>query len=280
MEHIAYNMRLKTFPDGSLRFYKSSKTYHRMGDEEREMLALFKKEFPDREWCEYAGDIQVVGDLAYWWEHCGKKNYDGHSIPRGEMQNRKRAVQKVYDLARSNQFDYFVTFTFDPAKVDSFVYESCCAALALWLDTMRKRGVMWLVVPEQHESGRWHFHALVKGNLDLVPAVNPYTGEFMFDKSGRQIFNCGNYSWGFTEATIVGDGQKTASYISKYLLKGSDVPKGKQRYWASKKLQKPVESFHDISDSDFGDFADRADFFKDCSNQYGRFMIAEIDAKE
>lgn len=282
MEHVSYNLRLKVFPDGSQRFYKSSNTYHRMSDEERESLSAFRKyaaEYEREHWAEYTGHIQRVDSLAEWYKnYLAVKNYDGHSVERGNKQNRKRSLQVVYDIARCNDFDWFVTFTFNPDKVNSFDYDDCCRVLALWLDVMRKRGVLWLVVPEQHESGRWHFHALVKGRLELVPAISPYTGACMYDESGNQIFNCGNFDWGFTTATEIRDRQRTASYLSKYIAKCLNVPKGKKRYWASRKLNRPAETFHMISDDDFGDFVDAADYFKDCTNQFGRFLIAEIDA--
>lgn len=283
MEHISYNMKLKTFPDGSQRFYKSSNIYHRMSDEEREQLASFKKlvaQYEAEHWFEFSGCIQRVDNLAeYYANYLAVKKFDGSSVERGKKQNMKRSIQVIYDLARCNEFDWFVTFTFNPDKVDSFDYDSCCSALALWLDVMRKRGVLWLVVPEQHDSGRWHFHALVQGQLDLVPATSPYTGALLYDSSGDQIFNCGNFDWGYTTATAIRDRQRTASYISKYVTKSLNVPKGKKRYWASRKLKRPAESFHIISDDDFGDFVDAADYFKDCTNRYGRFLIAEIDAK-
>lgn len=278
MEHVAYNTRVVSFPDGSKRLHKSDKTYHRMSDEERQILADWKKNFP-KDWCDYSGYIQQVGSIAYWWENYCKMVHDGHSVERGKLQNAKRAVQKVYDLARSNEFDYFFTFTFNPDKVDSYDYDAVCAALGLWLDRMRKKGVKWLVVPEKHPtSGRWHFHALVKGKgiLDLIPAFNPYDGSPLYDKSGNRIYNAGNYEWGFTEATEIRDPQRCATYISQYITECFDVPAGKKRYWASRSLNRPVESLTTMTDQEFGSKTHSWDYFRDLSNGYGRFQLAYL----
>lgn len=276
MEHLSYNLKIKTFADGSQRFYKSGKVFHRMGDEERLQKALFD-EHEASMWFEYGGSLHSLRKLDDYLQEIEHKK--GHTIERKEKENMKRAVQIVYDIARSNVFDYFVTFTFDPDKIDSFSYDACCAALAQWLDVMRKRGCLWLIVPEQHKSGRWHFHGLLQGKLDLYLAVNPHTNEVLFDDSGNPIYNCGNFDWGYTTATEIRDPQRTASYLAKYISKTLHVPKGKKRYWASRKLKRPEESFLMISDPDFGDFvdADKCRFFKDVSNSFGRFMIAEID---
>ena len=37
----------------------------------------------------------------------------------------KRAKQKIYDLSRANEWEYFVTLTFDPNKVHRYDYTDC-----------------------------------------------------------------------------------------------------------------------------------------------------------
>lgn len=203
--------------------------------------------------------------------------HDGSSVARKESDNMKRAIQAVYNIAKSNEFQYFVTFTFNPEVVNSFDYDSCVSAVRSWMDYNRKRGLMWLIVPEQHKSGRYHFHALVSGNLKLVHAVNQHTGLPMYDKSGRSIYNVGDYKWGYTTATLIGDAQQTASYIAKYLAKDITVPKGRKRYWASYGLKRPEEEFTSMSDWAFAEIVSKSRFFKDSSNIWGNFWLAEVE---
>lgn len=263
---ITYNTRIRSFPDGTKQYYHSTRNYHRAGDEEKASIAAFEAWYEER-----------FGLPAGWEDDTLSV---GSSVARKEIDNMKRAIQMTYNIAKSNEFDYFVTFTFDPDQVDSFSYDSCVSALTAWMNSVRQKGVQWLIVPEQHKSGRYHFHALVKGKLKLEPAVNPYTGMPMFSKSGRQIFNVGNYKWGFTEATEVGDGKRVASYIAKYLAKDITVPKGRKRYWASYGLNRPEEEFITMSDWDFAALVGQSRYFKDTSNEWGDFWLIELDTKQ
>lgn len=272
VESVTYNTRVRSFPDGTKQFYHSSRNYHRAGDEEKAVMEAwnqanfdyFRSMYPDLpDWC-----ISAM---------CSRFVHDGSSVERKKVDNMKRAVQVVYNIAKSNEFDYFVTFTFNPQVVDSFDYDSCVFAVRQWMDCNRKRGIKWLIVPEQHDSGRYHFHALVQGQLRLQNAVNSKTGMPMMDKAGRPIYNVGDYKWGFTTATVIGDRKRTASYIAKYLSKDITVPKGRKRYWASYGLDRPEEELQMMNDWSFAELVAQSRFFKDTTNDWGNFWLAEVD---
>lgn len=187
-----------------------------------------------------------------------------------------RSKRMIYDYGRSNIWDWFFTFTFDPVDVfDRFNYEECKSKVTEWLHNVRKRyckDMKYLVVPEQHESGAWHFHALVSNvgfendntGLTFVNAINnqPYlkiNGEYIYDKNGQHVPNKyfgkklrtsypdGNYIYnikefksGFSTATRITDTKKAVSYIVKYITKElCDVTFGKRRYLPSNNLQLP-----------------------------------------
>ena len=44
---------------------------------------------------------------------------------RSEAVSRNRTIHKIYDIAKSNYWEWFFTLTFDPEKVDSFDYSLC-----------------------------------------------------------------------------------------------------------------------------------------------------------
>lgn len=319
---IDYNTRLRSYPDGSLQVCKSSRSYHRAGESEKEYNRLMREDwrefirscYPDcPDWvlkllerkCPYDKLLDIViantpapdqelyssyrrlyPDCPSWYIYLKSTfvpvegvnpDYRSTNADRKALDNSKRARQNVYNIAKSNHFDYFVTFTFDPAKVNSFDYDDCVTAVRQWMDINRKKGVQWLIVPEQHESGRFHFHALVAGSLSLTPAVHPQTGMFLLDKSGRMIYNLGDFGFGFTTATEISDPKRTASYLSKYLTKDLVVPKGRKRYWASNSLSRPLDDYSNMDDFAFAALVPQSRFFKDISNEYGNFWLLELE---
>ena len=157
---------------------------------------------------------------------------------RSASVSRTRSINKIYDLSRNNNWDWFFTLTFNPDKVDSFDYSFCTKKLSDWLSNMKRKcpEMKYLVVPEQHKSGRWHFHGLF-ANCDGLNFVD----SGLVDKSGRIIYNVDNYRLGWSTATKVTDSDKASSYMCKYITKNlCDVTKGKKRYWASRNLDEPM----------------------------------------
>ena len=237
-----YNVRIKVFPDGTKQMLWSEKARQR----EYEITE------PEKE-----------------------KKHDGESVERKEVDNMKRAVQVVYDLAKSNVWDWFITLTISPESCDRYDYEKCADEIKLFTDLIRHYGCRWLVVPEQHKDGAYHFHGLVQGDLPVVAAVNPKTGENLLDDSGNQVYNISCYQAGWATATRVQDSKRVASYISKYLAKDILVPKGKKRYWASRKLQKPELLYDTMSKQDFYMQMAQSRYWKEINGPYGQFYLCE-----
>lgn len=158
-------------------------------------------------------------------------------IKRSISVSTNRAKNMIYDYARSNDFEWFVTMTFDPKKVDSFNYLECSRKLSKWLNNIRTRNapdIRYLFVPELHKSGRYHFHGLMGdiGTLRLVDSGHRDNGQI--------IYNIDNYKLGFTTATKIQDKKRTATYIGKYITKElSGHIKGKKHYWTSRNLELP-----------------------------------------
>ena len=85
-----------------------------------------------------------------------------------------RTINTVYQKARANDWDWFLTFTFDPDIVDSMDYQTVVKKLSKWLNnakiTCPEMG--YIVVPEKHKSGRYHFHGLFRkcDALGFIPS--------------------------------------------------------------------------------------------------------------
>lgn len=163
-----------------------------------------------------------------------------------------RSLQTVYKYARSNLWEWFFTLTFNPEKVDSFNYQEVTEKLAKWLNNLRRvcPNMKYLVVPEKHKSGRYHFHGLFS-NVDELRFID--SGHT--DEGGHTVYNVGNYSLGFSTAVKIGetleDSAKISSYLSKYITKDlTEGTFGKKRYWASRNLDLPREYIAEIPRKD------------------------------
>lgn len=148
-----------------------------------------------------------------------------------------RAKNKIYDIARSNLWDWFITFTFNGEKVARYDYSDCTKKFSSWLDRMRRDcpSMVYLVVPEKHKDGAFHFHGLFSGVEGL-----DFQDSGKLDEKGRKVYNVGKYRWGWTTATKVTDTHKASSYLCKYVTKDMcAVSRGKKKYWASRNVKLP-----------------------------------------
>ena len=148
-----------------------------------------------------------------------------------------RTIQKIYEISRSNNWEYFITLTFDPLKVDSFNYTEVTKKLSMWLNNIKKTyspELKYIIVPELHKSGRYHFHGLISniGSIEMTDSGKK-------TKDGNIIYNIGGYKLGFTTATRIKDESRVTSYIAKYISKDlCSVTFNKKRYWSSRNLNK------------------------------------------
>jgi hypothetical protein len=160
-----------------------------------------------------------------------------------------RTKNNVYNYARGNVWEWFITLTFSKEKIDRYDYTACSKAVRQWLNNMRKRYALdlkYLIIPEMHKDGAWHFHGLLSntGSMVFNKAFNRHTGELLETKRGLQIYNFGNYKYGFSTATAIESTEKASSYVTKYITKEMAVrTKGVRRFYPSNNLQKPKKSY-------------------------------------
>ncbi len=198
--------------------------------------------------------ISLLEDYGYLFQE------DEEEVPEEIMKSRKersmyvsvsRTVNKVYYLARSNAWDWFVTLTFDPDRVDSFSYRACTDALKNWIDASRRLcpDMKYLLVPEMHKSGRFHFHGLFADceGLGFVDSGKK--------QDGQTVYNVGRYRLGFSTATRVRDNERVTKYITKYISKDlCAASPHKKRYWASRNLSRAPVKDYEMEGSAYGKF--------------------------
>lgn len=199
---------------------------------------------------------------------------------RSQTVSNNRAKQKIYELARSNKWEYFLTLTF--AK-DRYNYDVLTEKLKNWINRTKKKyapDMKYIFVPELHKDGALHFHGIVSdiGSLPLVDSGHK-------DKDGKTIYNIDCYKMGFTTGTKVTDSGRVASYLTKYITKDlMSYSKGKKKYWASRNLKKPNICEYHIESEQIEQFlADNNDFItymKTIVNPMGNTKIRIVEINE
>ncbi len=170
-----------------------------------------------------------------------------------KVRSERRSKQSIYEIARANEWNYFVTFTMSEDRYD---YDICKDRLRKFLNNFKYRianDLEYLIVPEQHRDGAWHFHGLLQG--DLSPYLSDTWHKGRYELTGYNLGKC--------EIEKVKDTHRIASYITKYITKDlANTVKNKRRYFYSKGLKKgeSVEMLidRDITTLDFvlGNFPD------------------------
>lgn len=154
----------------------------------------------------------------------------------------RRTRTTIFDYALSNDFEYFVTFTFNPKKIDRYSIDETFNTMKYWLNRQKKHSpdFAYVIVPEFHKDGAIHFHALIRAyNGDMKPTK--------IFQNGKRVYNVTGFTSGFTNAQKMDDNQeKTAGYITKYITKDTINRFNKRRYWASKNLQKPIKRYESL----------------------------------
>lgn len=174
-----------------------------------------------------------------------------------ESLSRTRRI--FFDYAMCNQFDLFVTITFDRDKYDATNYDLVRKQLCQWLRNYKYRydpDFRYMFVPEQHKDGSWHFHGLctvmcglctplkipkriksqrtISGGVDSYIRYVPNTPRYMtWPKFVRKF--------GWFSCSFLHDYERSVRYMTKYISKSfSDgFFKNKQLVLKSNGLKKP-----------------------------------------
>lgn len=182
---IYHNVKIKSYPDGTERLTICSKPIFREHNYERVNP-------PEKEVEEH------------------KPQKAGNDVRPDAI---KRAKEKCFDIAMLNSFDYFVTWTLDPEKIDRYDPQKVSKKLQQFLKDMTKRhNLRYLIIPEHHEDGAIHMHGLISGDIKLVDS-----GHRVGDKA---IYNMPQWKYGWSTAIpTYGKTEHIAKYITKYITK-------------------------------------------------------------
>lgn len=168
-----------------------------------------------------------------------------------------RTVNQIYTIARSNKWEYFVTLTINPEKLDNTDFNLISEKLNIWTNNLKKRyapDLKYIIVPELHkDKTKWHFHGLFAniGKMPLTFSGKVCVGKFIYDYVRKpyatKIYNIPLWKYGFSTVTIIRDSGKASSYITKYITKDlSHILQNQHRYVASQNIKKPIEQVYNI----------------------------------
>lgn len=231
---VHHNTKIKVYPDGSTNItYCKQAIFKDSGAEKRE-------DSKDAVKARVIADIPETDDLA----RCREVQNEREKPSRDRTNEMIRLHRdRVRDIVIMNDFTHFLTITFNPEEIDSFDVVTVRKKLSKWLHHQTERkGLQYVLIPELHKSGRIHAHALINDVFKLVDSGKR-------TKSGKVIYNCPEWRYGFTTAIPLDDQKiRVANYVTKYITKGSDKIFGKY-FWSSKNIQREPHVI--LTDTDF-----------------------------
>ena len=153
----------------------------------------------------------------------------------------RRARAKLRRLALANQFEYFVTLTLDPTRIDRYDPAAVTKALGRWCDNMvRRHGLRYILVPELHKDGAIHFHGFMAGS-GLIATDSG------IEWDGRTVYNLPQWTLGFTTAQrLYGEYHAAVGYCCKYIGKQNGQRPMGRWYYSGGALQEPRKIYADL----------------------------------
>lgn len=223
-----------------------------------------------------SGDVDIICAAEKWftppgWETAEDFARQGKALPAKREKGKKsegddmqrsmrRARAQLRRLALSNSFDYFVTLTLNKEKVDRYDAKAILQKLNRWLDNMvRRHGLRYILVPEQHKDGAWHFHGFFAG--DSLQAVDSGTLSVPWAKQpkrprdeqererwlaagGHVVYNLPQWPLGFTTAiALYGTYSAAVGYVCKYIGKQDGQRPMGRWYYSGGSLAKPEKTY-------------------------------------
>lgn len=144
-----------------------------------------------------------------------------------ENDNEKRSVRRsrttVKDYVKTNSdLKYFVTYTLAPDKINRYSEKEIYKKVRGWLmNNVNRKGLKYILVPEKHKDGAWHFHGFTNKPLE--------------------------WKYGFCKTIEMDRGEmgEVINYTISYVRKGMEMFNGR-RYLHSQNLSKPGKIYDNL----------------------------------
>lgn len=164
-----------------------------------------------------------------------------------EYESFARSKRTVIDYGMNNDWDYFVTITFDGKKVDRYNAQRVLQKLQDALKDYRRyydSNFAYVLVPELHDDGAIHWHGLFKiGRTDLIERHWDYEKHCIYYRIDLFYRRLGRFRLDKVATTPT----YVAAYITKYMTKANERI-FQRRYICSKGLNKGTVIFDSTGD--------------------------------
>lgn len=238
-DDIGGNAILYTYPDGSV-----------------DIICASDKVFLPEGW-ETSEDFAKAGRKgpAPAKREKGKKS-EGEDM----LRSMRRARAQLRRLALANEFSHFVTLTLDKEKVDRYDPKAIMQRVNRILDNLvRRQGLRYILVPEQHQDGAYHFHGFIGGTG--IQLVDSGTIRLPWEKQpkrpqdvhqriewlargGHVVYNWPQWPLGFSTALVLhGEYPTAVAYVCKYIGKQRGQRPMGRWYYSGGALAKPEKTF-------------------------------------
>lgn len=172
------------------------------------------------------------------------------------LRSARRARAKLRRLALANSFDYFVTLTLDKSKIDRYDPAAIMKKVNGWLDNMvRRNGLRYVLVPEQHKDGAFHFHGFFAGrSLKVIDSGHK-------DTCGEAVYNLPQWGYGFSTAIkLRGEYPRAVGYVCKYIGKQDGQRPMGRWYYSGGALVEPPKLYADLDFEELSNNSDSIEF--------------------
>lgn len=214
------------------------------------------------------------------WEESEDYNHAGKARPAAREKGKKsegedrlrsmrRARAKVRRLALANEFQFFVTLTLDKERIDRYDPKSIMQKVNRCLDNLvRRHGLRYILVPEQHKDGAYHFHGFFAGDgllsvdsgtIDLPSESKPRRPRDDAERAawlaagGHIVYNLPQWPFGFSTAiALYGTYSAAVSYVCKYIGKQEGQRPMGRWYYSGGRLAEPTKLYTTLDYSKLG----------------------------
>lgn len=200
--------------------------------------------------CYNAGNVSADG----LGKLCKLFGLDNWEAPQRDVASLKRTRKKFIDYAMNNPFEWFGTWTLAPREGrDRLSLPEACRAFALAVQHFNRKyycNLSYIVIPEQHKDGSWHFHGLM-GNLPAEALVafqrSRHNPPYIRSKlaKGEAVYKLQFFEdkLGWNTLEPIENKEAVIRYCTKYITKellDAKVTKNTRLLIASQGLEKPA----------------------------------------
>jgi hypothetical protein len=178
------------------------------------------------------------------WELFRRK-YGLNEKAAGKLENNiSRAKSRIYEIATCNEWSHFITGTLDASKYDRYDLPAFRKDLSVFIMNQRRIAsapdLKYLIIPEQHKDGAWHFHGLMNGiNPKMLSEFGPNVPERI--RTRYRNYLAYSKKFGFCSVGEIKNHEAVAAYITKYISKDmakNNISLGNHLYYCSKGLKR------------------------------------------